>query len=57
MAVKMKIFRCKKCDIFFDFAQNIDFGYILEPPQISEVVHSMFIPYKVVFTDSGKIAF
>ena len=57
MAVKMKIFRCKKCDIFFDFAQNIDFGSILEPPQISEVVHSMFIPYKVVFTDSGKIAF
>ena len=26
-------FQMKKCDIFLIFAQNIDRGYILEPPQ------------------------
>ena len=31
-AVKMTIFRCKKCNIFLIFAQNIDCGYTLEPP-------------------------
>ena len=39
-AVKIRIFRWKKCDIFWKkcdifliFAQNIDRGYMLEPPQ------------------------
>ena len=31
--VKMKIFQVKNCDIFLIFAQNIDCGYTLEPPQ------------------------
>ena len=25
-------FQIKNCDIFLNFAQNIDFGYTLEPP-------------------------
>ena len=29
----MKIFRKKKSDIIHISAQNIDFGYTLEPPQ------------------------
>ena len=32
MAVKMVI-SDEKCDIFLIFAQNIDCGYTLEPPQ------------------------
>ena len=28
----------KNCDIFLIFAQNIDSGYTLEPPQLSEAV-------------------
>ena len=26
-------FKMKKCDIFLTFAQNMDCGYMLEPPQ------------------------
>ena len=32
-AVKNNNFHMKKCDIFLIFAQNIDCGYTLEPPQ------------------------
>ena len=32
-AVKMINFQMKKCYIFLIFAQNIDCGYTLEPPQ------------------------
>ena len=32
-AVKMIIFQMKNCDCFLIFAQNIDCGYTLEPPQ------------------------
>ena len=32
-AVKMVNFQTKNCDIFLIFAQNIDCGYTLEPPQ------------------------
>ena len=35
LVVKMKIFTRKKIDIFLIFAQNIDFGYRLEPPRRS----------------------
>ena len=41
----MVIFRGKKCDIFLIFAQNIDRGYTLEPPQWggpNEYPQSMF---------------
>ena len=44
-AVKMAIFRWKKCDIFHIFAQNIDRGYTLEPPHwggSNEYPRSMF---------------
>ena len=44
-AVKMVIFRLKKCDIFLVFAQNIDRGYTLEPPHrggSNEYSQSMF---------------
>ena len=30
---KLDNFQMKKCHIFLIFAQNIDFGYTLEPPQ------------------------
>ena len=30
---KNDYFQMKKCDIFLIFAQNIDCGYTLEPPQ------------------------
>ena len=30
---KQDNFQMKKCDVFLIFAQNIDFGYTLEPPQ------------------------
>ena len=33
MAVKNDNFQEKNCDIFLTFAQNIDRGYTLEPPQ------------------------
>ena len=33
MAVKIVIFQMKKCDVFLIFAQNIDCGYTLKPPQ------------------------
>ena len=35
----------KNCDVFLNFAQNIDCGYTLEPPQwggSNEYPHSMF---------------
>ena len=32
-AVKNNNFQMKNCDIFLIFAQNIDCGYRLEPPQ------------------------
>ena len=32
-AVKNNNFQMKNCDIFLIFAQNIDCGYTLEPPQ------------------------
>ena len=41
----VKKFQMKKCDIFLIFAQNIDFGYTLEPPQwggSNEYTQSMF---------------
>ena len=39
----------KKCDIFLIFAQNIDRGYTLEPPQwggSNEYPRSMFLEQK-----------
>ena len=30
---KNENFQMKNCDIFLTFAQNIDCGYMLEPPQ------------------------
>ena len=33
-------FQMKKCDIFLIFAQNIDRGYTLEPPQYEAVLTS-----------------
>ena len=42
---KLKIFRLKNSDIFHTFAQNIDCGYSLEPPQrggSNEYPQSMF---------------
>ena len=42
---KLKIFNRKKIDIFLNFAQNIDCGYTLEPPQrggSNEYPQSMF---------------
>ena len=30
---KLKIFRYKNSDIFHMYAQNIDYGYSLEPPR------------------------
>ena len=33
-AGKNGTFQMKKCDIFLIFAQNIDRGYALEPPQL-----------------------
>ena len=32
-AVKQDNFQMKNCDVFLIFAQNIDCGYTLEPPQ------------------------
>ena len=32
-AVKNDDFQMKNCNMFLIFAQNIDFGYTLEPPQ------------------------
>ena len=32
-AVKKDNFQMKNCDVFLIFAQNIDCGYTLEPPQ------------------------
>ena len=32
-AVKKDNFQMKNCDVFLIFAQNIDSGYTLEPPQ------------------------
>ena len=45
MAVKKINFQMKKCDVFHIFAQNIDCGYTLEPPQwggSNEYPQSMF---------------
>ena len=42
---KNKYFQMKKVDSFLIFAQNIDFGYMLEPPQrggSNEYPQSMF---------------
>ena len=33
LALKMENFQRKKFDIFLIFAQNIDYGYTLEPPR------------------------
>ena len=33
IAVKKDNFHKKNCDVFLIFAQNIDCGYTLEPPQ------------------------
>ena len=44
-AVKIEKFKRKFLDIFLIFAQNIDYGYKLEPPRrggSNEYPHSMF---------------
>ena len=45
LALKIEIFQLKNFDIFLIFAQNIDCGYTLEPPQrggSNEYPQSMF---------------
>ena len=45
-AENTKILRCKIVIFFLIFAQNIDFGYSLEPPRrggSNEYPHSMFL--------------
>ena len=41
-------FQMKNCDVFVMFAQNIDCGYTLEPPQLggsNEYPQSMFLGF------------
>ena len=38
LALKIENFQLKHFDIFHIFAQNIDCGYIIEPPQQSAAV-------------------
>ena len=40
-AVKMAIFHSKNLDNFLIFAQNIDCGYTLEPPQCGSNVYNV----------------
>ena len=45
LALKIEFFQLKNFDIFLSFAQNIDCGYMLEPPQrggSNEYPQSMF---------------
>ena len=45
LALKIEHFQLKNVDIFLIFAQNIDFGYTLEPPRrggSNEYPQSMF---------------
>ena len=39
-AIKNDNFQMKICDIFLIFAQNIDHGYTLDPPQCEAVLTS-----------------
>ena len=40
---KIDNIQMRNCDVFLIFAQNIDRGYTLEPPQSNEYPQSMFL--------------
>ena len=47
LGCKNNNFSKKKNDIFLIFAQNIDCGYMLEPPQVLTSTHNLYFRAKI----------